>query len=267
MDNSVRARGIRPAAVAGAFYPEEPSRLSRMLDSLLETASPPAAPLPKAIIAPHAGYQYSGPIAASAFVSLRGRTEVRRIILLGPSHHHSFAGIALSRAEAFATPLGPVPLDQPVVRQVSFLPAARFFDEAHALEHSLEVELPFLQQTLGHFTLVPLLVGNVADEDLRHVIDLLWGGPETVFVISSDLSHYYDYETAQRLDGCTARAIEQLCPGEIGVEHACGRIPIRGLLCAARERDLRATTLDLRNSGDTAGRRDRVVGYGAIALG
>jgi len=111
------------------------------------------------------------------------------------------------------------------------------------------------------------VVGNVADEELRQVIDLLWGGPETVFVISSDLSHYYDYETAQRLDGCTARAIEQLCPGEIGVEHACGRIPIRGLLCAARERDLRATTLDLRNSGDTAGRRDRVVGYGAIALG
>src|SRR5947209_6533143 len=120
MDNAVRARGIRPAAVAGAFYPEEPSRLCRMLDSLLESA----APLPKAIIAPHAGYQFSGPIAASAFVSLRGRTEVRRIILLGPSHHHSFAGIALSRAEAFATPLGPVPLDQPVVQQVSILPAA-----------------------------------------------------------------------------------------------------------------------------------------------
>jgi AmmeMemoRadiSam system protein B len=258
---------VRPAAVAGRFYPRDPEELRNLVNLLLAQVPSATGPGPKALIAPHAGYLYSGPIAASAYAQLvPARDQIQRIVLLGPSHYVAVNGLATSSAEAFATPLGPVPVDLEAVRQVRLLPQVRESDEAHADEHSLEVQLPFLQTVLGDFALVPLAVGDATPEEVSEVLDTLWGGPETRFVISSDLSHYYDFQTAQRLDKATAKAIEALKPGGVGEERACGRNPIRGLLQAARRHGLHARTVDLRSSGDTAGPRDKVVGYGAFVF-
>jgi MEMO1 family protein len=262
------ASDIRPAAVAGLFYPERPATLGRMVDDFLATAvAPPRGALPpKALVAPHAGYQYSGPIAASAFAPLNQRRDIERVVLVGPSHRFAFEGVATTGAKGFATPLGIVPVDWAAVEQIEQWPQVRRFERAHADEHCLEVELPFLQQALGRFTLVPLVTGDADDAAVAEVLAALWGGPETLIVVSSDLSHYYDYETAQALDRHTAEAIGGFSPGEIHPEHACGRVAIRGLLHHLGTGRAQAVTLDLRNSGDTAGARDRVVGYGAFAL-
>jgi len=261
------SRKIRPSAVAGQFYPDNPAELRRMVEGFLRAVKPTDAVAPKAVIAPHAGYVYSGPIAASAYARLSAaRDTVKRIVLLGPSHRVPFRGLAASGAEAFSTPLGLVPVDAEASREIRLLPQVVVLDQAHAHEHSLEVHLPFLQVVLADFKIVPLVVGDASDEEVSQVIDRLWDGAETRFVISSDLSHYLDYATAQKLDQATAHAIERLRPEDIGDEQACGRIPVRGLLCAARQHGLRARTLDLRNSGDTAGPHSQVVGYGAWAF-
>ena len=258
---------VRPAAVAGRFYPRDPTELRNLIHMLLAQVPPATGPGPKALIVPHAGYLYSGPIAASAYAQLLpARDQVQRVVLLGPSHYVAVKGLATSSATAFATPLGIVPVDVEAVRQARTLPQVRELDEAHEQEHSIEVQLPFLQTVLGDFALVPLAVGEATPEEVGEVLDTLWGGPETRFVISSDLSHYHDFQTAQRLDKATAKAIEALKPGGIGEDGACGRIPIRGLLQAARRHGLHARTVDLRSSGDTAGPRDRVVGYGAFVF-
>jgi AmmeMemoRadiSam system protein B len=258
---------VRPAAVAGRFYPSDPVELRALIADLLSRVPPATGPAPKALIAPHAGYPYSGPIAASAYAQLApARDQIKRIVLFGPSHYVALNGLATSSAEAFATPLGIVPVDVEAVRAVRSLPQVSEMDEAHAREHSLEVQLPFLQCVLGEFTLVPLAVGDATPEDISELLDTLWGGPETRFVISSDLSHYHDFQTAHRLDQATAKAIEALKPAAIGEERACGSMPIRGLLQAARRHGLRARTVDLRSSGDTAGPRDKVVGYGAFVF-
>lgn len=221
----------------------------------------------KAVIAPHAGYVFSGPIAASACARFAPeRFSIKRVVLIGPSHHVPFDGLAATSAEAFATPLGLVPVDTDAVRQICSLPQVSLLDEAHAREHSLEVHLPFLQIVLDDFKIVPLVTGNVTDWQVAEVIATLWDGPETRFVISSDLSHYHDYAEARELDFATSQAIEKLRPEEIGEPQACGRIPICGLLRAARQHGLRARTVDLRNSGDTAGPRSQVVGYGAFVF-
>ncbi len=257
----------RPPAVAGQFYPGDSAELRRMVEEFLREAKPSALPAPKAVIAPHAGYVYSGPIAASAYARFTpDRDLIKRVVLLGPSHRVPFRGLAASSAESFATPLGTVPVDAEAIQTIMSLTQVAVLNGAHTHEHSLEVHLPFLQVVLADFKIVPLVVGDATDEQIGEVINALWGGAETRFVISSDLSHYYDYATARRLDSATARAIEALRPEDIGDEQACGRLPIRGLLCAARRHDLRVHTLDLRNSGDTAGPRDQVVGYGAWAL-
>ena len=258
---------VRPAAVAGRFYPSDPVELRALIADLLAQAPPAAGPAPKALIAPHAGYLYSGPIAASAYAQLLpARDQIKRIVLFGPSHYVSLSGLATSTADAFATPLGIVPVNVEAVRAVRSLPQVSELDAAHDREHSLEVQLPFLQCVLADFTLVPLAVGEATPEEISEVLDSLWGGPETRFVISSDLSHYQDFQTARRLDRATAKAIEALKPAAIGEERACGGRPIRGLLQAARRHGLRARTVDLRSSGDTAGPRDRVVGYGAFVF-
>jgi AmmeMemoRadiSam system protein B len=258
---------VRPAAAAGRFYPSDPAELRKLITDLLAQVPPATGPAPKALIAPHAGYLYSGPIAASAYAQLlSARDQIKRIVLFGPSHFVALDGLATSSAEAFATPLGLVPVDVEAVRAVRSLPQVSEMDEAHAHEHSLEVQLPFLQCVLGDFMLVPLAVGDATPEEISEVLDALWGGPETRFVISSDLSHYQDFQTARRLDRATAKAIEALKPAAIGEERACGRMPIRGLLQAARRHGLRARTVDLRSSGDTAGPRDKVVGYGAFVF-
>jgi AmmeMemoRadiSam system protein B len=259
---------VRPPAVAGRFYPRDPVELRRMVEDLLREARAATGRAPKAIIAPHAGYVFSGPIAASAYARLApGRAVIKRVVLLGPSHYASFEGLAATGAAAFATPLGEVPVDTAAIRDLcSGGLGVRVLDEAHAAEHALEVQLPFLQVVLAEFTIVPLLVGDASDEDIGEVIEALWGGVETRVVISSDLSHYYDYTRARELDAATARAIEQLRPQDISEEQACGGRPIRGLLRAAQRHGLRAGAVDLRNSGDTAGPRDGVVGYGAFGF-
>ena len=262
---------FRHPAVAGLFYPEDPRELDDTIRHLLDEASPrqttarqPAGNTPKALIVPHAGYIYSGAVAASAYARLKSvASHVRRVVLLGPCHRVPLRGLAVSSADAFETPLGAVPVDKEAIAEVLTLAQVKVFNPTHADEHSLEVHLPFLQHILGDFTLVPIVAGEASAEDVAEVLERLWGGPETLIVISSDLSHYLDDETARQIDARTCRAIESLDPGTIGFDQACGRVPVSGLLTVARRRGLDVTTLDLRNSGDTAGDRRRVVGYGA----
>ena len=257
---------VRNPAVAGMFYPDNPSLLQQMIDGYLAAVTTKAG-APKALIAPHAGYVYSGPIAATAYAQLAPVRElIRRVVLLGPSHRVPFLGLALSRADTFTTPLGSVPLDHVAIDSIRSLEQVHELDAAHTMEHSLEVHLPFLQTVLAEFKLVPLVVGDATAAQVAEVLDKLWDGDETLIVISSDLSHYHDYETARTMDSETSRLIETLSPREIDGEHACGCRPINGLIKTARTRGLHATVLDLRSSGDTAGPRDRVVGYGAYAI-
>jgi AmmeMemoRadiSam system protein B len=259
--------GTRPAAVAGLFYPDDPAALAREVRGYLAavtTAGAPAAP--KALIVPHAGYVYSGPVAASAYALLKDRREtIRRVVLLGPVHRVPVRGLALPAATAFATPLGTVPVDQVAAKRLQALPQIATSAAAHALEHSLEVQLPFLQEVLGNFAVVPLAVGDASPEQVTEVIEMLWGGPETLIVISSDLSHYHPYEQAQRIDADTCATIRAL-RHDVDHDQACGGTPINGLMLVARRRHLIPQLLDLRNSGDTAGDRLRVVGYAAFAF-
>jgi len=256
----------REPAVAGSFYPADPLVLQTRLDELFADVSSEYPP-PKAMIVPHAGYIYSGPVAASGYASLAPVAgQIKRVILLGPSHREAFSGLAAPTADAFRTPLGNIALDRESIDEVLLLPQVHTDDGAHLLEHSLEVHLPFLQRVLGTFTLVPLLVGDASAEDVSEVIQLLWGGRETLLVISSDLSHYLDYESARARDAATSRAIESLAYEQIDYHDACGRNPIKGLLHYARNHDLKIRAIDLRNSGDTAGPRDQVVGYGTYLL-
>ncbi len=259
---------IRKPAVAGLFYPASPVQLrDAVTDYLAGAITNPDAP-PKALIAPHAGYIYSAPIAASAYACIAAAADtITRVVLLGPAHRVAFRGLALPGVEAFQTPLGIVPVDRDAVAQLATLDQVTELAPAHAGEHSLEVHLPFLQCLLGDFTLVPLVVGDASAEEVAEVLEALWGGPETLIVISSDLSHYHDYETARAMDRATSDAIEALDERRIDFDDACGRIPVSGLLQAARRHGLHARCIDLRNSGDTAGPRDRVVGYGAYVVG
>ena len=258
---------VRQAAVAGSFYPGDARELDATVQYHLSKTSPPQGPSPKAIIAPHAGYIYSGPVAATAYARLAPVAErITRVVLLGPCHRVPVRGLAVSGADAFATPLGNIPLDKEAAKRILDLPQVQVFDATHEQEHSLEVHLPFLQVVLKAFAIVPLVVGNASDEEVAEVIERLWGGPETLVVVSTDLSHYLDYDAARRMDTATCRAIENLEPQAIGRDQACGRIPVKGLLALAKRRRLKIATVDLRNSGDTAGPRDRVVGYGSWLL-
>jgi AmmeMemoRadiSam system protein B len=259
---------IRPAVCAGRFYPADAGELRESVEACLKHSARLQGAPPKAIIAPHAGYIYSGPVAGSAYQRWQGaRSGIRRVILIGPAHYVDFEGVALSSAAGFATPLGIVPVDQPGTAAVRALSQVRVQDSAHDPEHSLEVHLPFLQVILEEFTVVPLLVGSAGDEAVETVLECLWGGEETGVVISSDLSHYHDYLTALEVDAATARAIERFDVSVLDGDHACGCRAIRGLIGVARRHGLSAATVDLRNSGDTAGPRDRVVGYGAFVFG
>ena len=259
---------VRPPAVAGSFYPGSPRRLEEAVRSYLAAAPDQGeAQAPKALIAPHAGYVYSGPTAGFAYASLApARERIQRVVLIGPAHRVAVAGLAVPDADGFATPLGEIPLDAAALQRLLELPQVRVLDAAHAFEHSLEVHLPFLQTVLDAFSLVPVLAGDARPEEVAEALEAVWDGPETLIVVSSDLSHYRDYATARHMDEATATAIESLRPQAIRTDDACGRVPIQGLLVAARRRGLRAHRLDLRNSGDTAGPRDHVVGYGAWAF-
>ncbi len=255
---------VRPPAVAGLFYTADPRRLRAEVAGLLADAPAHAGGRAKALIAPHAGYLYSGQVAATAFAALRDMAEtITRVVLIGPAHYVALRGIAIPTVDAFETPLGRVPVDRDALAAIADLPCVVEADAPHAPEHALEVELPFLQMLLGPFVVVPLVVGNAEPNDVAAVLRRLWGGAETLVVISSDLSHYHDYDTARRLDAATAAAIERGDWGQLGSDNACGFLPIAGLLVEAARRGLKAQRLSLCNSGDTAGGRDRVVGYGA----
>lgn len=256
---------IRPPAVAGLFYSADPQQLAREVNEMLANAAPHDLH-PKALIAPHAGYLYSGPIAASAYITLAPHAgRIQRVVLLGPTHRIAVRGMALPDADAFDTPLGRIDVDVAAARAIAHLPQVGIHPQTHALEHSLEVQLPFLQTVLKEFTLLPLAVGDATPQDVAEVLEHLWGGEETLIVISSDLSHYLPYPIAQQVDHATVEAILQL---RQPLEHtqACGATPINGLILAARHHHLTPQLLDLRNSGDTAGSQDRVVGYAALAF-
>lgn len=260
----------RKPFVAGTFYPAQPDELRdtvRQYMAAAQAAQGSGAPVPKAIIAPHAGYVYSGAIAATAYARfLPQEHRIRRVVLLGPAHRVGFRGLAVTTAQVYETPLGPVPLDRAAALQLKALPAVVEHDGAHGPEHSLEVHVPFLQSVLPSFTLLPIVVGDATPAEVAAVLEAVWGGPETIVVISSDLSHYESYAVAQRIDAQTANAIVALDANAVSEQGACGRRPVRGLLELARRRGLRCEMLDLRNSGDTAGGKDRVVGYGSFAF-
>ena len=259
---------VRPDAVAGSFYPGDPRGLTAIVDGFLATATPTAGVAPKAVVVPHAGYIYSGPVAATAYVRIRPRAaDITRVVLLGPAHRVAFQGVALPSVDAFRTPLGNVPIDRQLRETLRALPSAVVDDAPHAQEHAIEVQLPFLQRLLTDFTVMPMVVGRAPDSDVAAIIDASWGGDETLVVVSSDLSHYESYERAAEHDRETAAAIVARDGRSIGTQDACGAAPLRGLLAANATRHLTVTALDLRSSGDTAGERDSVVGYGAFTLG
>jgi len=254
---------IREPAVAGQFYPGNATELGTTIRMFLDEAQTQEGPAPKALIVPHAGYIYSGPVAATAYARLRPyRQRYTRVILLGPCHRLAVCGLALSGADVFRTPLGDVSLDKNTIANLD-MQDVDVIEATHQFEHSLEVHLPFLQTVLESFSLVPLVVGDVAAETVAEVIDALWGGPETLIVISSDLSHYLPYEEARATDKTTCEAIENQNTKDIDHHGACGATPIGGLLIATKRRGLKPVTLDLRNSGDTAGDKSQVVGYGS----
>ena len=256
----------RPPAVAGLFYPGEAGALARALTTLLGGAQATSPAVPKALIAPHAGYVYSGPIAANAYALLApARDIIKRVVLLGPTHRVAVRGLALPAATHFATPLGAVEIDQEAVARLSALPQVVVSDAVHAQEHSLEVHVPFLQTVLADFRLVPLAVGHVDARAVAEVIESLYGGPETLIAVSSDLSHYLDYRHAQAIDRETCEAILGL-KSDIDHERACGATPVAGLALTARSKGLKPELIDLRNSGDTAGDKNRVVGYASFAF-
>jgi hypothetical protein len=260
---------IRPTAVAGMFYPENPEYLKNMIKKFLDEAHIYAnLPLPKGIIAPHAGYVYSGSVAASAYACLKNAQKlIKNVVLLAPAHHYPMHGIATTAANLHATPLGNILIDQIKIQQLTSgeKTLVTICEDAFTYEHAIEVHLPFLQMTLANdFSIIPLIVGSASIQAVEDVLEKLWNGPETLIIISSDLSHYCDYETALKLDKKTAELITSFDAKTISSENACGAYPMRGFLSFAHKKNLTAKIIDLRNSGDTAGDKNRVVGYGAF---
>lgn len=267
--NTANRLRVRHPAVAGTFYPASPDELVETLDECFDAATPGGdGPLPRALVVPHAGYIYSGPVAASAYLHLvPARAAVRRVVVLGPSHRVPLRGAAVSSADAFATPLGLVPIDAAARDTLLGVGAVHVDDAAHAREHSIEVQLPFLQLVLDCFELLPLAVGRCSPTEVAAVLDAVWDEPATLVVVSTDLSHYLPYAEANAIDASTATSIVAGAHDDIEDLDACGAYALRGLLVAARARGLNVQQVDLRNSGDTAGDRNRVVGYGAFVVG
>lgn len=257
---------IHRSVVAGTFYPAEPQALQQIITEFLQDAQQYAGfPLPKAIIAPHAGYVYSGPIAASAYACLKNaQNKIKNVVILAPAHRYMVEGIATTSKDFYATPLGNVKIARDLVDAVTDLPFIFTLDDAFSTEHALEVQLPFLQMLLKDFAIVPFLVGHVDVANVAILLERLWDDDETLIVISSDLSHYLPYAQAKNTDAQAAKAILELNPAALKYDMACGNIAIRGLLTVAANKKLRAAQIDLRNSGDTAGSKDQVVGYGAF---
>jgi len=258
---------VRTPAIAGTFYPAGPHVLRKLVAELLADSAQIAGSRPKALIVPHAGLPFSGPVAASAYSSVIPFAEqIDRVLMFGPAHRVAIPGIGASTAEAFATTLGQVPIDLESVEKALCLPQVHYSDSAHRFEHSLEIQLPFLQVILNQFRIVPFVVGKARPDEVAEVMELLWGGPETLVVVSSDLSHFHDHATASRTDRRTADLIESGDTQELIVQRACGFRAIRGLLKCARNRHLSVNTLDIRDSSEAGGDTSRVVGYGAFLV-
>lgn len=260
---------IQHPNVAGLFYPRESDVLKHDIEHFLaeQPADPTEDQPPKAMIVPHAGYIYSGAIAASAYRKIIPFADtIERVAVFAPSHRVGFDGLALSPAQQFRTPLGDIRVDTDSCEQLAHLPQVQWLPRAFQGEHALEVQLPFLQQILGDFSLIPIIVGNADAASVEQVMGSIWGGQETLIIVSSDLSHFLDYPTAQEHDQATNQQILALSEQHLSYEDACGRNPLRGLLRSARQHHLKPNLLDLRNSGDTAGSKDRVVGYGAYVF-
>ena len=257
---------VRNPAVAGMFYPDNRYELQSMINDMLERAEQKNI-TPRALIAPHAGYIYSGEVAATAYKQLEPiKNEINRVVLMGPSHRIAFRGLALSKADYYHTPLGDIKLDIDATQALTKFPNVQYLEDAHTQEHSLEVHLPFLQTVLNDFSLVPITVGDIDANSVMKVLEYFWKDPGTLLIISSDLSHFHSYQTAQQMDRNTSNAIVHLRPEDIDYEDACGRNPILGLLELAKKYGLQCVELDVRNSGDTAGTKDQVVGYGAYGF-
>jgi MEMO1 family protein len=263
----MRSPAVREPAVSGSFYPEDPSVLRDTVDALLSGAAPHPSLTPKALVVPHAGYVYSGPVAAVAYaLAARMRDRITRAVIIGPTHRVALRGVALAGVEGFATPLGVLPVPESwAATRLSALPTASVNHEAHRWEHSVEVQMPFIQRALGTVDVIPVLAGDATSDEVADVLDALWGGPETLIIVSTDLSHYLPDHEARRADAATIARILAL-DGPIDHEYACGATALNGLLTAARRHGLHPTLLDARNSSDTAGDPDRVVGYCSIAF-
>jgi len=258
---------VRQPAVAGMFYPADKITLEKDIQQYLDEANYGRDIIPKAIVVPHAGYVYSGPIAASAYKQIIPiKDKINRVVLLGPSHRVAFSGLAVPESDIFNTPLGDIPIDKNGIHLLDELPQVITSDRAHQEEHSLEVQLPFLQEILGDFSLIPIVVGEAERHEVAEVINRLWGDEHTLIVISTDLSHYHEYTEAKRIDRLTSDAIINIKPDLISYDDACGRNGLKGMLTVAKEKKLTVDILDLRNSGDTAGDKSRVVGYGAYVF-
>lgn len=258
---------IRQPAVAGMFYPADAQILKADIHQYLQQVETVPGDVPKAIVVPHAGYVYSGPIAASAYKQiLPFKDKISRVVLLGPSHQVAFHGLAVPQSDFFNTPLGNIPIDHKGIGLLAELPQVITSDQAHLQEHSLEVQLPFLQEVLSEFSLIPLVVGDAERNEVAEVINRFCDDEHTLIVISTDLSHYHNYNEAKQLDSATSDAIVNLKPDLIDYEDACGRNGLKGMLTVAEEKHLSVDLLDLRNSGDTAGDKSRVVGYAAYVI-
>lgn len=259
---------VRPPAVAGAFYPQHPQALRAALHGAWADRRPLQSAVPKALIVPHAGYRYSGAVAASAYALLQGdQRSIERVVLLGPSHHYALSGFCVPQADAWQTPLGTVALDTALLAELATRPDVLASDRVHQPEHALEVQLPFLQQALaGPWRLVPVLVGQADAAEVAGLIDALWGGAETLVVVSTDLSHFLPLRQAEHVDAATVAQIAALRSDGLSGEQACGARPLAGLLQAARRRGMRAQVLDVRTSADAGGDAQRVVGYASVAL-
>lgn len=260
------APSTRSCAVAGVFYPREPRQLAAEVDGFLRASREVTSECPKALIVPHAGYMYSGVVAASAYAGLSGCAQkIRRVVLLGPNHRVALGGMAVPTADFFDSPFGAIPVDREAVTRILELPGVVMNDRPHLHEHALEVQLPFLQRLLGKFEIVPVVVGSVVPAQVEALLEALWGGDETLIVVSSDLSHYLPHAEAQTRDHLSMEKVLALSP-TLDQLDACGATPINGLLRAARAHGLTPHVLDLRNSGDTAGDQSRVVGYAAVSF-
>jgi len=265
--NTEHSPSVRLPSVAGQFYPDDPVKLHQQITAFLENAQPVEGACPKAIVAPHAGYIYSGPVAASAYKKVMEKAgAISRVVIMSPAHRYGFQGIAWSAADYFRTPLGDIKVDRDAIASLADLDYVKNIERAFDGEHALEVHLPFLQSIIDDFQIVPFIVGMAEPRQVAEVLNRLWGGQETLIVISSDLSHFNEYQNARQRDSRTTAAIETLRFEDIGGDDACGVYPLSGLLLAARERNLQAEAIDLRNSGDTAGSRESVVGYGAYLI-